>query len=351
MNWNLGWRSGAAIAAGLLLLGSWQWWSWATAPTQSMGKSLPSPLQVQIAPGTPADQVGEDLYQKGLIRSALAWKLWVRWQSWRSPQAGVQAGTYELSPTQSLPTIATRLWQGDVIQTRFTIPEGWSIRQMSRYLEQLGLFPAADFEQATRRIPRDEFAWLPANLTSLEGFLFPDTYQIPAGAITPEEVIRAMLKRFSEIALPLYRQAPSAQLTLAQWVTLSSIVEKEAVVPQERTLIAGVFLNRLRLNMPLGADPTVEYALGIQQTPDRPLTLAQVQTPSPYNTYLNAGLPPGAIASPGRASLEAVLTPARTDYLYFVARYDGTHIFSRTLAEHEIAQARIHDQRQSGSRL
>jgi UPF0755 protein len=127
---------------------------------------------------------------------------------------------------------------------------------------------------------------------------------------------------------------------------LASIVEREAAVPEERALIAGVFLNRLKKGMPLGADPTVEYALNIQQTPDRRLTLAEVRTPSPYNTYLTPGLPPGPIASPGLASLKAVLEPEETDYLYFVARYDGTHVFSKTLAEHEAAQRQILRERQ-----
>jgi len=114
-------------------------------------------------------------------------------------------------------------------------------------------------------------------------------------------------------------------------------------------LIAGVFLNRLKKGIPLGADPTVEYALNIRQTPDRRLTLAEVRTPSPYNTYLNPGLPPGPIASPGLASLKAVLQPEQTDYLYFVARYDGTHIFSKTLAEHEAAQLQIIQERRQAA--
>lgn len=124
-------------------------------------------------------------------------------------------------------------------------------------------------------------------------------------------------------------------------MTLASIVEKESVVDEERGTIAGVFTNRLEQNIPLGADPTVEYGLGITQTPEQPLTWAQVGTPSPYNTYINPGLPPTPIASPGSASLEVTLNPEATEYLFFVARYDGTHVFSRTLAEHEAAKNAI----------
>ncbi len=193
-------------------------------------------------------------------------------------------------------------------------------------------------------MPYDRYPWLPAKLPHLEGFLYPDTYQFSPKQVTPEGVVRLMLDRFEQAALPLYQQQ-KPQMSLREWVTLASIVEREAVIPAERPRIAGVFSQRLQKNIPLGADPTVEYSLGIQQTPDKPLTLAQVKTPSAYNTYLKAGLPPTPIASPGLASLKAALSPEQTDYLYFVARYDGTHIFSRTLAEHQKAQARIQDGR------
>ena len=159
--------------------------------------------------------------------------------------------------------------------------------------------------------------------------------------ITAPAVVDVMLDRFETVALPIYQETPEPNLSLLEWVTLASIVEKESVVPDERNLIAGVFTNRLVRGMPLGADPTVEYGLGIRQTKDQPLTWTQVETPSPYNTYLNPGLPPTPIASPGQASLAATLSPEATDYLYFVARYDGTHVFSRTLAEHEAARDEI----------
>jgi UPF0755 protein len=156
-----------------------------------------------------------------------------------------------------------------------------------------------------------------------------------------------MLKRFEEVALPLYENGASAY-SLLEWVTLASIVEKEAVVPDERDQIASVFARRLQEGITLGSDPTVEYGLGIVQTPENPLTFDQVETPNPYNTYINAGLTPTPIASPGVASLEASVNPAPTEFLYFVARYDGTHVFSRTLDEHESAQGEIRDRVDSG---
>jgi len=150
-----------------------------------------------------------------------------------------------------------------------------------------------------------------------------------------------MLDRFEQVALKTYQEnqagTPKVKISLKDWVTLASIVEKEAVIESERRIISGVFWNRLKKNMRLEADPTVEYGLNIRQTPENPLTLEQVRTDSPYNTYLNEGLPPGAIASAGLASLKATLEPAATDYLFFVAKFDGSHVFSRTLEEHEKA--------------
>jgi UPF0755 protein len=258
---------------------------------------------------------------------------------------GFQAGVYQLSPTQSLAEVAQIIWQGQVQSIPITIPEGWSLQKMAAYFQGQGLFSAEAFLQAATQIPYDRFPWLPPNLPHLEGYLFPDTYELAYNDATPEAVINLMLKQFEAVALPLLEQANSA-FTLQEWVTLASIVEKEAVLPEERERIAGVLLNRLDLGMPLQVDPTVEYGLGIQQTPDRPLTLDEVRTPSPYNTYINPGLPPTPIASPGKGSLAAVFNPESHDYLYFVARYDGTHVFSRTLEEHEAAQEEIRSARE-----
>ncbi|MGI0486079.1 endolytic transglycosylase MltG [Pantanalinema rosaneae CENA516] len=329
---------------------SWAWWTTAIAPMSANPNT--QPLIVTIPSGTSAQEIGQTLVAQGAIRSVTAWNLWTRWLSRNNEAGGFQAGTYQVSPTQSLPEIAAKIWDGDVMQRSFTIPEGWSIKQMAAYFEQQQFFSANDFLAAVNRFPIREYSWIPTPpaeaMYALEGYLYPDTYQIAAGgAVTPDAIIRQMLDRFQQVAIPLYQQSrKQTSLNFQQWVTLSSIVEKEAVVPTERELIAGVFWNRLQKGMTLGSDPTVEYALGIRQTPDRTLTWTEVKTPSPYNTYVNAGLPPTAIASPGLPSLKATLQPASTDYLYFVARYDGTHVFSRTMAEHLAAQDTIHDQRE-----
>lgn len=322
------------------------WWESVSSPVSEKAPAEQGKrVIVQIPQGTSAQQIGQELETAGLIKSAQAWELWARWLMFNQPEGGFQAGQYELSTAEPLQQIARKIWNGDVAQRSFTIPEGWSLKQMAAYFEQQGFFKAQDFLSAASQIPAGRYPWLPTDTPNLEGFLYPDTYQIPAQAqTTPDQIIQQMLDRFEQVALPLYnQQRGKTPYSLAQWVTLSSIVEKEAVIAAERPRIAGVFINRLQQNMPLGSDPTVEYALGVQQTPDNPLTLDQVKTPSPYNTYLNAGLPPTPIASPGSASLKATLEPEATDYLYFVARYDGTHVFSRTLEEHEAAQGNIRD--------
>jgi UPF0755 protein len=328
-----------------LLLGistglSWLWWANATAPTQDKA----AVVTVQVPEGASADSIGQQLEQAGLIHSVMAWKLWARLAAFKNNQGSFQTGTYELSAQASLGDLANTIWTGRVKQASFTIPEGWSIREMGAHFEKEGWFSADAFVKAATQVPRDRFPWLPENVSMLEGFLFPDTYQVPLEGRSPDAVINVMLKHFETHALPLYQQRQGLKETsLNEWVTLSSIVEKEAVVPQERPRIAGVFWNRLRLAMSLGSDPTVEYGLGIRQTQEQPLTLAQVRQPSPYNTYINPGLPPTPIASPGLASMKAVLAPEQTAYLYFVARYDGTHVFSESLGDHERAQGSIRD--------
>lgn len=328
----------------------WSWWSWvSSAPidSDSLGESTEdeTAVQITIPSGTSSQQIGRDLEAAGLIRSSKAWRLWSRWLVFADPEGEFKAGTYQFSPTQSLSTVAEKIWKGEVMQLSFTIPEGWSIKQMAEYFEEQGYFSAQAFLDAASEIPYADYPWLPKDLPLLEGFLYPDTYQVVAERITPEVIIRQMLDRFQQVALPVYQEnRNSTNLSLNEWVALASIVEKEAVVASERGIISGVFHNRLKQGIRLAADPTVEYALGIRQTVDKPLTFRQVETPSPYNTYMNTGLPPTAIASPGVASLEATLNPEPTEYLYFMARYDGTHIFSRTEAEHQAAIAEVERQ-------
>ena len=335
-----------ATLGGLLLLG-WAGWKGITAPVEAKGEAIDKEKQVQftVKSGVGGNQIGAELAQAGLIKSSNSWKIWTKLKQTTDSKGGFKAGTYLISPEESLSDIAGKIWDGEIMQTNFTIPEGWSTKQMAEYFESLGYFSAEEFQTAVTEIPDDKYPWLPEDLPILEGFLYPDTYKISSDRTSnPQAIINTMLDRFAEIALPVY-EAQQPNMDLLDWVTLASIVEKEAVVGEERRKIAGVFTARLEKGMTLGSDPTVEYGLGIRQTADQPLTYAQVATPSPYNTYINPGLTPTPIASPGIESMKATLNPENTNYLYFVARYDGTHIFSKTLSEHEAATREIRRQR------
>ena len=334
-----------AIIGALLLLG-WAGWKGLTAPVEGKGKTEnKEEVQFTVEPGVGGNQIGAELAKAGLIKSNSGWKIWTKLKQITDSRGDFKAGTYQISPQESLSDIAAKIWDGEIMQTNFTIPEGWSTKQMAEYFESLGYFSAEDFEDAVTEIPEDKYSWLPQDLPILEGFLYPDTYKITSDRTSnPQAIINTMLDRFEQIALPVY-EAQKPDMSLNDWVTLASIVEKEAVVGSERRLIAGVFTARLEQGINLGSDPTVEYGLGIRQTADQPLTYSQVETPSPYNTYMNPGLTPTPIASPGIESLKATLNPEDTNYLYFVARYDGTHIFSETLSEHEAATREIRRQR------
>ena len=325
------------------------WWNGITAPPTIDPNA--KTISIQIESGKTVQAIGQELETKGAIKSQLAWKLWTSWQA-KQGKGAPQKGSYEIAPNQPLSAVAAQIMDGKVVLAGFTIREGWNIKQMGEYFEKQGLFKAADFMTATKDIPKDRFPWLPDGLPHLEGFLFPETYKVPTETITPKGVVTQMLKQFEQVALPEYQKAAAGntKLSLLQWVSLSSVVEKEAVVAIERPRIAGVFTTRLAKNMRLESDPTVEYGLGIKQTADRPLSFAEVKRPNPYNTYMNPGIPPGPIASPGIGSLKAVLNPDSTDLLFFVAKYDGTHIFSKTLSEHVAATQAIRKQRQSGKK-
>jgi UPF0755 protein len=337
-------------------------------------------VRITIPLGAPLQSIGDRLEEAGVIRSSLALRLYVKLADSPAPQAG----TYEFLPSQSLKEVLAQMQSGKPIESKFTIAEGWSIDQIGAYFEGEGYFKAVDFARAASQVERykESRPWLSSSnnditakilIPNLEGYLFPDTYQLPPEDITPERVINLMLNRFEQVALPLYKSYEAQKvdsgiktlvsnsektsekfseknkrqyrslkkLSLHEWVTLASIVEKEAVLSTERTRIAGVFSNRLRRGMRLESDPTVEYGLGIKQTVEQPLTYKQVATPNPYNTYLNTGLPPGAISGPGLASLTATINPDKTEELFFMARYDGSHIFSQTYEQHKLAISKV----------
>src|SRR5262249_9283752 len=222
---------------------------------------------------------------------------------------------------------------GDFVVVTVTIPEGLTVSDIAERLSAAGLVCQSEFEEAARHGPLvTALGLMPLGA---EGYLFPATYRF-SPHVTQNEILAAMLTRFERVLTP---QAESRMfelgLTPRQMVTMASIVEKEAKVQGERPLIASVFYNRLRLGIPLQSDPTAEYSL------DGVSAAAAVRTPSAFNTYEQAGLPPGPIANPGLSSIEAALYPAHSDFLYFVARDDGTHVFSKSFNDHKRAIAQI----------
>lgn len=326
---------GASLLAAALILAltaSWAWWQSLMAPAGAEGAP---PVKVTIPAGATAAEIGRLLEDHGIIRSALAFGFYAARQK---ADQKLKPGIYLLSPGENLSQILEHLVAGRVMEEEFTIPEGFTLKQIARVLAEKGLVTEDEFWQAAAKPYNYPFLeGISPGTHYLEGFLFPDTYRVPAGT-TAEAIIRLMLDRFQQVYNEIEEErAPGLELDTLEIVTLASIVEKEAKLDRERPLVAGVFLNRLRRGMKLESCATVEYLL---ETPKPVLTYEDLQLESPYNTYQVMGLPPGPIGSPGRASLLAALNPARTDYLYFAARPDGSHEFSRSLREHLAAVSR-----------
>lgn len=302
-----------------------------------------TPMLFIIEPGESVASVARRLEEAGLITDA---ELFRRYLRYHRLDVGMQAGQFRLARSMTMMEIALRLQRGQAPGVLVTVPEGWRAGQIADALERLGVMEGQAFLRevemgATAAAKLGSYTFLsdlPAG-ASLEGYLFPDTYELPEQA-TPEDLLQRMLDTFGRKAAPLLESTPHPDgLSTHQVLTLASIVEREAVIPEERPLIAGVYLNRLRRGMRLEADPTVQYAMGYQPATGQwwktPVSLEEYATvDSPYNTYLHPGLPPGPICNPGLDSIRAVLQPQESEFLYFVARGDGSHVFARTFEEH-----------------
>ncbi len=288
---------------------------------------------VTIPQGVSGYRIAVILKEQGIIRFAPTFYIY---NHVIGAARRLQAGEYVISPSYTYARLS-RILRGEEGQalTRVTIPEGVTIEEIAQILNQKKIVPKAQFLgyiqiQAKLELTK-EFPFLESvPTTNLEGYLFPETYFFAKG-LSAKEVARAFLKEFNRQALPLY-EAKKSPWPLHKVITLASIVEKEGVQSQELPIISGVFHNRLARDMELQSCPTVAYALGKPQKIF--LTLTDVRTKSPYNTYLLKGLPPTPIASPGKKAIEAALYPRRSSYLYFVATGDGTHHFSARYTEH-----------------
>jgi UPF0755 protein len=284
---------------------------------------------VQIPAGAGPSTIGQRLIESGVVRDEMTFRAAV-WMSGRARD--LKAGEYQFDRPMTSMEVIDKIARGDVYRRRITFREGLTIPEMAAVFEQSGFGTAADFvKAASDPSPIQE---LDPEARNLEGYLFPETYSLPRD--TPAAALIAqMVGLFRSALTPAVRDGFKAQgLSLRQAVTVASLVEKETAVPDERAVVAAVYLNRNRIGMPMQADPTVIYALQQAGRWDGNIRRADLQFDSPYNTYRYPGLPPGPIASPGRAALEAVANPADSDYLYFVSRNDGSHVFARTLEEH-----------------
>jgi UPF0755 protein len=293
-------------------------------------------VSLTVEQGQSARDIGDMLEEQGVIESARLFEVLV---GITGVQDSLEAGDYEFD--RGLPAIAAvrRIAAGETASRQVTIPEGLRVEEVGAVLERAGIVSQADFLAALVKAGYTEPFLQQVASDSLQGFVFPARYSFFRDT-SADQVVATMLRGFQDnVADKL--QFEGQDFTLDQVVTLASIVEREAVAAEERPLIAGVFLNRLRVGLPLQADPTVQFAVAEDPASvaqygwwKRDLTLDDLQRDSPYNTYVNAGLPPGPIANPGFDAIQAVVRPETTNFLFFVSRNDGTHVFAETLEEH-----------------
>ena len=284
---------------------------------------------VRILDGASFKFVAELLTERGLITNTLYFRLLGQWGE---RDQKIKPGLYIFHTEMRPIDILDMLVMGKISQKEVTFREGLSAREIGKILFQAGLGSGDDFLSATRDpVLLHE---LSIGAESVEGYLFPDTYFFPEGAL-PEDIIKQMVNRFKSRFDPLIeKQAVESELTQREVVILASIIDKETSASAERPIISAVFHNRLKSGIRLQSDPTVIFGLADF---NGNLTRRSLTTPSPYNTYLISGLPPGPIGNPGEAALAAALAPAEVEYLYFVSKNDGTHYFSKTLEEHNAA--------------
>ena len=329
------------IFVALLAAGGWFAWGIST-PTEPPGQTF-----VLLHPGYSSRRIAAELKSAGVIRSEQAFILW----HYAHRQRSLKAGEYLFEKPANIIDIQNRLRRGDVYFHTVVVPEGFTMFDIARAIEAAGLGTAQDFLKVARS-DTELISDIAPGAHSLEGYLFPDTYDFTR-MMTMHEMAAAMVKQFRQVAhqiglmdaphpsfvasrqaQPVSTPDPAPPTGIERTVIMASIVEKETRVPDERPLVASVYYNRLGQNIALDADPSVIYAELLAGTYTGALHHADMQFESPYNTYRNPGLPPGPIANPGRSSLQAAMQPAQSDYYYFVADAEGHHRFAHTIEEH-----------------
>ncbi len=310
---------------------------WYTNRLDSVEPGNAKSVVVKVRPGMTTGDIADILNERNLIRDKNAFLL-------AAKRAGLdkslQAGEYALSRNMDVRQMIEIMAKGKTIYSQFTVPEGYTVEQIAIMLEEKGLARKDRFlALAQNYAPFDKESSRPNVKYRAEGFLFPETYRINQGA-GEEEILQMMAGEFLRQFTPeLQEKARASGLAAYEVIVLASLIEREVQLAKERPIVARVFLNRIQLGMPLQSCATIQYILGY---PKEELTIADTQLPSPYNTYLHPGLPPGPVASPGLSSIRAALNPSEGDWLYFVVDgKTGGHRFSRTLAEHEAAIGQI----------
>jgi UPF0755 protein len=342
----------AVLLLGLLIFGAVYFaWTTVTDIFQPVNTDQGKTVAIVVQNGDTALQIADELQAKGLIRNAIAFRIWARI---KGLDTHLQAGAYNLSTNMTIDAIISQLLNAQPDYIVVSIPEGWRIEQIAQRLKAAGLpkFNTQDFLMYTKNPAQFPDATKYAVLksipsgASMEGLLFPDTYLVPVNA-TAGDVVNMMLTEFNDKVQQNHLDVLAKQnkLTLYQVVILASIIEREVRFNQDRPLVASVYWNRIyRPNNEtvglLDADPTVQYARDSQPGTTsywKPLqdVGANIASNSPWNTYTHAGLPPTPICSPGLASLKAAAAPTKTDYYYFLSKKDGTNVYAKTLAEFE----------------
>ncbi len=303
------------------------WWAWQRIHSPYRG--FEGEQFVTVLPGTGASKILTDLEASGVLSDA---RLARAFLVYRLGDPSLKAGEYRFDEALTTPQVLEKLIAGRVVTYSVTVIEGLTLDEIAQVIADAGFADGESLGLEMRR--SDLIADLDPTATDLEGYLYPDTYHFARG-ISAEEIVATMLRNFRKrFTAEVEHLVASSGKTVREIVTLASIVEKEARMDDERSQIAGVYANRLRIGMALYADPTVIYAIKRLGRWDGNLRRPDLKLDSPYNTYVYPGLPPGPICSPGIASMVAAAAPAQTPHLYFVSRNDGTHVFAETLRDH-----------------
>ena len=317
------------VLLSVLAVGGWLAWA-LTTPVTPEGQKF-----VMLRPGYSTRRIAAELEAAGVIRSRLGFILWHRIHRKQS----LKAGEYLFDKTARTLDVYNRLVRGDIYVHTLAIPEGFTMFDIAQAVQDAGLGSSQEF-LAVAQSNTELISDLAPDAKTLEGYLFPNTYEFTRTQ-SMKDIAAAMVKQFRQVAEQIGLNASGRNADVQKTVTMASIIEKETAVPEERSVVASVYYNRLARNIALQADPSVIYAELLNGNYAGALHHSDMQFQSAYNTYTHPGLPPGPIGNPGRNSLEAALHPAQTDYYYFVSDGNGHHHFSRSLEEHNQNVAKL----------